>query len=278
LIQTNECPNGIEAINQFKNGNILGGILGMAGAFGMASQLRACFTGETPLRMADGSSKRIDEIAVGDVVLSRSEFEPGGNLESRPVLQTFVRVSPILNMHVGGKVIGTTAEHPFYVLDFGWKPAAQLTTGDRLKGLGDEILIVEGIADSGRVETVYNLEVAEDHTYFVELTGTTGAVWAHNTTYKQNGKLTEPTLPPSLIVQKNGVKIEHYFRGNDHPPPHFHVYGSGPNTKIGTNGKPIAGYPELSSRQLDVINENISKIRSAGNKIRDWLWFLRQPS
>lgn len=41
-------------------------------------------------------------------------------------------------------------------------------------------MVCEGVADSGRVETVYNLEVEGDHTYFVG-DGIWGFdVWAHN--------------------------------------------------------------------------------------------------
>jgi hypothetical protein len=39
---------------------------------------------------------------------------------------------------------------------------------------------VEGIADSGRIETVYNLEVEEDHTYFVGCAEWGWSVWSHN--------------------------------------------------------------------------------------------------
>jgi hypothetical protein len=133
------------------------------------------------------------------------------------VLQTFVRVSPILNLHVGGKIIGTTAEHPFYVLDFGWKPAAELKTGDRLKGLAEEILIVDGIADSGRVETVYNLEVEGDHTYFVGVAGQGAAVWAHNAGYRQRSGMPQHGSVPhhnrmvreckSTDILPTGVKL-----------------------------------------------------------------------
>lgn len=38
----------------------------------------------------------------------------------------------------------------------------------------------EGKADTGRVETVYNLEVEGDHTYFVGCNEWVWAVWAHN--------------------------------------------------------------------------------------------------
>jgi hypothetical protein len=96
------------------------------------------------------------------------------------VLRRFVRVSPVLNLHVGGRLIGTTAEHPFYVADRGWLPAAELRIGDWVVAERGDPIRVEGIADSGRVETVYNLEVEDDHTYFVGEESWGFAVWAHN--------------------------------------------------------------------------------------------------
>src|SRR5262249_10354290 len=134
---------------------------------------KACFVAGTPLRTPDGS-KPIEQVRSYqdhgddcDLVFSRSEFDPAGPIVARRVLQTFVRVSPILNLNVGGQVIGTTAEHPFYRADDGWVPAGELRIGDRVLLERGGMLRVDGVADSGRVETVYNLEVEDGHTYFV---------------------------------------------------------------------------------------------------------------
>jgi hypothetical protein len=163
------------------------------------------------------------------------------------------------------------------VLAKGWIPACELRIGDVLVGHDGKLTPVDGVADSGLVLTVYNVEVEKDHTYFVGGPTWGFDVWVHNLNYKQGGKLTEPTLPPTEVVNTNGVKVMHYFRGNDHAPPHLHVYGKGPNTKIGANGKPIAGEAELSAAQRAVVEGNLSKIRAAGNKIRKWMWFWAQP-
>jgi hypothetical protein len=84
------------------------------------------------------------------------------------------------------------------------------------------------------------------------------------------GKFTEPTLPNKTIVNERGVKVEHYYKSGDHSPAHLHVEGAGASTKIGANGKPIKGSPELSKTQQSVINNNKSTIRSAGNKINNY--------
>jgi len=49
-------------------------------------------------------------------------------------------------------------------------------------------------------------------------------------------------------VNQNGVKEEHYYKSGDHGPAHAHVKGGGPDTRIGQNGHPLKGNPELSAR------------------------------
>jgi RHS repeat-associated protein len=78
-------------------------------------------------------------------------------------------------------------------------------------------------------------------------------------------------LPDKTIAKGDGVTVEHNYRSGDHGPAHAHVVGGGPETKIGANGKPIKGSPELTSQQKAVVVENKSTIRSTINKIGRWL-------
>ena len=52
-------------------------------------------------------------------MLARSEFDPHGLLELKRVEEVFVRRAPVVELVVRGKIIGTTAEHPFYVVERG---------------------------------------------------------------------------------------------------------------------------------------------------------------
>lgn len=88
------------------------------------------------------------------------------------------------------------------------------------------------------------------------------------------GATTEPTLREKSIASDGEVSVEHYYRIGDHPPAHAHVNGGGPSTRIGPNGKPLAGQPELSSRQRAAVEANIAAIRRAINKIGKWLEYL----
>ncbi len=96
------------------------------------------------------------------------------------MLRTFGRESLVLNLHVGGKVIGTTHEHPFFVKAKGWTNAHELHIGDEIRLMDAGWTKVEGVADAGQLTTVYNMEVEDDHTYFVGGTDWGWAVWAHN--------------------------------------------------------------------------------------------------
>jgi hypothetical protein len=98
----------------------------------------------------------------------------------RCVAQVYQRVSLVLDLVVEGRVIGTTGEHPFYVRDRGWMTAGELRPGHALATADGRWLPVAGINDSGRIATVYNVEVEDDHTYFEGDDDWGWSVWAHN--------------------------------------------------------------------------------------------------
>lgn len=49
-------------------------------------------------------------------------------MRAKRVLATFVTVSPIFNLHVGGHIIGTTTEHPFWAEGQGWTARSWVKT------------------------------------------------------------------------------------------------------------------------------------------------------
>jgi len=95
----------------------------------------------------------------------------------------------------------------------------------------------------------------------------------------ESGKYTEPELPPSVIVSENGVIVERYYRSNDHALAHVHVTGDGTDSKvrIWANGQVLKGDPPLNSKQKKVIDNNLSKIRRAGDQIKKWLNLKEYP-
>ena len=64
-------------------------------------------------------------------------------------------------------MITTTVEHPFYVLLRGWVEAIDLRTGDQVRQLDGGYGAVQRVAVETAPQEMYNLTVAEAHTFFV---------------------------------------------------------------------------------------------------------------
>jgi hypothetical protein len=96
------------------------------------------------------------------------------------VEEVFQRWGVIWEVAVGGQVLRTTAEHPFWVRGRGWVAARELRVGDELRSHDGQWVAVEGVRNTGREEVVYNCRVAEYHTYFVGDATWPFSIWAHN--------------------------------------------------------------------------------------------------
>ena len=95
--------------------------------------------------------------------------------------EVFERYAVVLEVVADGRTIRTTHEHPFCVAKKGWTPANELQVGDRLVcAETGKVVTVESVTDTGEWELVYNLRVAEYHTYFVGGNDWGFDVWAHN--------------------------------------------------------------------------------------------------
>jgi hypothetical protein len=138
-----------------------------------------CFVAGTPLLTPTGS-KRIEQFEPGDWVLSRDENNPEGKIEAKRVEDVFIREALILIIRVGRQEIRTTAEHPFWVCGKGWVNAGAVQAGDEFLSHDGHWLAVDAIEDLGRIEWVYNLKVADYHTYFVGALKPGMSVWSHN--------------------------------------------------------------------------------------------------
>ena len=146
----------------------------------LGGMLGSCFAAGTPLRTPEGS-RPIEAFRPGDRVLAAPENDPEGPVTPRLVEQVFRAEAALVTLEVGGRSIRTTAEHPFWVAGRGWTEASELIAGDRLRSHDGRWVVVAGVRDAGEVAAVYNLRVAEDHTYFVGGEGWGFSVWAHNT-------------------------------------------------------------------------------------------------
>ncbi|MCZ2342010.1 MAG: HINT domain-containing protein [Bacteroidales bacterium] len=141
--------------------------------------LAACFCAGTLLR-THGGLQAIETLKVGDRVLSRDEHDRSSANDYKVVEEVFERLGRVWHLTAGGRLIRTTGEHPFQEVTKGWIACFQLAAGDRLVCEDGSTVLVEAVVDTGAVEVVYNLRVADWHTYFVGGEDWGFSVWAHN--------------------------------------------------------------------------------------------------
>ncbi|MFF5971387.1 polymorphic toxin type 28 domain-containing protein [Streptomyces sp. NPDC012769] len=160
------------------------------GAKGVAKTATKCnsFVEGTDVLMADGTSKAIEDVKVGDKVLAtdpetgRTEVETVTAEIKGEGLKHLVKITIDADGKSGPRTAEVTAtdEHPFWVPELGeWIDATDLKAGQWLRtGAGTlvEITAVQRWTEQGA--TVRNLTVSDLHTYYV-LAGTT-PVLVHN--------------------------------------------------------------------------------------------------
>jgi RHS repeat-associated protein len=134
------------------------------------------FVPGTEVRMADGSSKRIEELRVGDEVAA-TDVENGDN-RSREVTETRNHAGKkhlvTLTVDTDGKdgratdSITSTVEHYYWLPDAGrWVKAEDLAAGMWLQTSTGTWVQITAVEHSTRHARVYNLTVAADHDYHV---------------------------------------------------------------------------------------------------------------
>ena len=133
-----------------------------------------CFAAGTKVMTKDGE-KPIEEIKVGDKILSKNEDT--GEIKYKSVVRLFKRVvNETYTLKIGKEEIITTDEHPFWVKGKGWVEAKYLKIGDILTTYNGKEIPVNDIVINKEHRIVYNFEVADFHSYFVSNLG----VWVHN--------------------------------------------------------------------------------------------------
>ncbi|CAH1207692.1 hypothetical protein PAECIP111893_02757 [Paenibacillus plantiphilus] len=135
-----------------------------------------CFTAGTKV-LTDEGEKPIEDIVVGDKVLSRNEET--GEQAYKEVTHLYRNNKEIIyELTVGDQVIETTDNHPFWVEGKGWVLAVDLQVGDKLQQSNGNTLTIDSIkiVKHDELVRVYNFSVANFHTYFVSDLG----IWVHN--------------------------------------------------------------------------------------------------
>jgi RHS repeat-associated protein len=179
-----------------EGGDILAGAADSAGADGAAADegaandaASACshsFAGTTAVLMADGTTKPIDQVKVGDRV---SDSIPGASLGLPDQTHTVTAVhvthtdqdytDVTINTPHGSATITGTNNHPYWdATTHTWTPANQLQIGDQLQSSNGTRVTITAIRDYTTTTVTYDLTIDTLHTYYVEAGDT--PVLVHN--------------------------------------------------------------------------------------------------
>ena len=144
------------------------------------------FAAATPVLMADGTSKPIDQIKVGDKIANN---QPGADAGTEDQAHTVTAIhvtytdrdytDVTVDTGHGPATITGTAHHPYWdATTRAWTDADQLHAGDRLQTTDGNTVTVLSLRDYVTTAVTYNLTVDGLHTYYV-LAGDT-PVLVHN--------------------------------------------------------------------------------------------------
>jgi RHS repeat-associated protein len=167
---------------------------------------KACsFTGDTEVVMADGSTKPISKVEVGDLVLAADPEQ--GKQGPRKVTALWVHQDSVQKLTLdGGATVTTTEDHPFWSeSDRTWKRADQLDSGDALlTTTGKRTKVVGLLAGTRSIGFAYNLTVDDLHTFYV-LAGSQSLL-VHNTCPDGlEGGASLPPLRQAYVDEVNGL-------------------------------------------------------------------------
>lgn len=150
---------------------------GGGGGGGVGGGESGCFSAETLILMADGTTKQLQEVRMGDKVIGQNE---DGTPSVDTVMWRFVHNGNHETFVVNGHLV-VTPNHPMRVIRDGvsqWLLMEQVRVGDLFVTL-DGPVDVETIETSAALPVVYNLETYPSHTYFA------GGYLVHNKMLQQ---------------------------------------------------------------------------------------------
>ncbi len=124
----------------------------------------SCFGAGTMVRTLEGL-RPIETLRAGDRVLGQDTTT--GSLAFRPVLAIFHNApAPTLKLTLDGQApVVVTGIHRFWKPGQGWVMARELKVGDPVRTLGGTSRVTA--SEPEKIQPVYNMEIAEDHDFFV---------------------------------------------------------------------------------------------------------------
>ncbi|WP_203010282.1 polymorphic toxin-type HINT domain-containing protein [Frankia nepalensis] len=126
---------------------------------------RKSFAGDTPVLLANGTTKPIDQIKVGDQVLATNP--ESGEQGPRTVTHTWIHLDDLYQLEINGELIVVTEDHPIWSMtDHTWEDTQDLDTGEHvLTANGTTLPVTHPINPD--TAAAYNLTIDGIHTYYV---------------------------------------------------------------------------------------------------------------
>jgi hypothetical protein len=120
----------------------------------------------------------------------------------------------MVELSVDGGVIRTTPNHPFYVRGKGFTPAAELESGCQFRGHNGQLVELKQKTITDKIELVFNIHVADNHTYFVGESNRKTSVLVHN----QSGGMSQDGTGPDPVTAGNVIGAHGTF-------PYYPLFG-----------------------------------------------------
>ena len=143
----------------------------------------SCFLAWTQVHMADGTTKNIEDVEAGDMIMTYNIASQ--NVEYHRVLRPLVHENSndeLYELTINWDVLKVTEVHNFYITrdwfeenvenqcvnPYKWTMAKELQVWDKILMKDWSLAEIEDITHHSNYGTVYNLSIEDVHTYFVD--------------------------------------------------------------------------------------------------------------
>jgi hypothetical protein len=159
------------------------------------------------LVQTDSGLKSIETFVGGEMVWARNDqtleygYRPVVATKATPDQELYEIV--VINNEQHKETYYTTAEHPFWIKDHGWRKASLLEAGMTLLDRNNNDLHVVSQKLTSELDTVFNIQVQDAETYHIGELG----VWVHNANccdFTNSNAVNQSEID---ILKNNGVKF-----------------------------------------------------------------------